>query len=306
MPLTLDEALARIPAWAAATELETSYLAGGITNKNYRVNVDGQAYVLRLVGANTEALGIDRRHEYAATQAAAGAGVAPEVVDFIVPEGCLVTRFIAGRPARPDEMRQPETIRRVAETLRRVHAMAPIPGTFSPFKVVAAYRQLALDRGVKDFPANFDWLLARLQVVEAAFQAAPVAPCPCHNDLLNENFLIEDGTGRLVILDWEYAGMGDPQFDLGNVAAQHGFGDEQDRLLLENYFGTVTPPAWARHKLMKCASDFREAMWGLAQLGISTLDFDFLGYANNYFASLTAGFTEARFEEWVAGTSPFA
>ncbi len=299
MPLSLDDALARIPAWAAATELETSYLAGGITNKNYRVNVDGQAYVLRLVGANTEQLGIDRRHEYAATQAAAAAGVAPEVVYFIEPEGCLVTRFIAGRPVPPDEMRQPDTIRLVATALRRVHALPPIPGSFSPFHMVAAYRQLALDHGVTDFPANFDWLLARLQAVEAAFQAAPTAPCPCHNDLLNENFLIENGTGRLVILDWEYAGMGDPHFDLGNVAAQHAFSDEHDRLLLESYFGAVTPQAWARHKLMKCLSDFREAMWGLAQLGVSTLDFDFLGYAGKFFTSLNTGFSDPRVEDWL-------
>lgn len=299
MPLSLDDALARIPAWAAATELETSYLAGGITNKNYRVNVDGQAYVLRLVGANTEQLGIDRRHEYAATQAAAAAGVAPEVVYYIEPEGCLVTRFIAGRPVAPDEMRQPDTIRLVAAALRRVHALPPIPGNFSPFHMVAAYRQLALDHGVTDFPANFDWLLARLQAVEAAFQVAPTATCPCHNDLLNENFLIENDTGRMVILDWEYAGMGDPHFDLGNVAAQHAFGDEHDRLLLESYFGTVTPQAWARHKLMKCLSDFREATWGLAQLGVSTLDFDFLGYAGRYFTSLNTGFSDPRVEGWL-------
>ena len=300
MALTLETALERVPGWSSAAELETAYLSGGITNRNYRVNVDGESYVLRLAGANTAQLGIDRHHENAATRAAAAIGLAPEVVYFIEPEGCLVTRFIAGRPVPPEEMRRPETIRLAAAALRRVHALPPIPGTFSPFRVVEAYDNLAREHGVTDFPANFDWLLARMRSFEAAFAAAPIPPCPCHNDLLNENFLIETATGRLVILDWEYAGMGDPHFDLANLAAQHAFADEHDRLLLDSYFDLVTPQVWARHKLMKCMSDFREAMWGLAQLGLSTLDFDFQGYAGKFFASLNAGFADPKIEGWVA------
>lgn len=299
MTLTLDDALGRVPQWATATEMETSFLAGGITNKNYRVNVDGQSFVLRLVAESTTALGIDRQNEYAATQAAAAAGLAPEVVYFIEPEGCLVTRFVDGRALPPEEMRQPATIALAAQALRRLHALPPIPGTFSPFRVVEAYQQLARDHGVTDFPANYEALLARLLAVEAAFHNSPLAPCPCHNDLLNENFLIERGTGRLVVLDWEYAGMGDAHFDLANLAAQHAFDDEHDRRLLEGYFDVVTPQAWARHKLMRCVSDMREAMWGLAQLGLSTLDFDFLGYANQYFRRVDAGFSDPRIQDWL-------
>lgn len=299
MTLSLDDAIARVPQWASAAELETVFLAGGITNKNYRVNVDGQSYVLRLVGANTARLGIDRNNEHAATRAAAAAGLAPDVVYFIEPEGCLVSRFVDGRPVPPEEMRQPATIALAARALRRLHALPAIPGTFSPFRVVEAYQQAARDHGVTDFPGNYDWLTARKRDVEAAFMAAPVAACPCHNDLLNENFLIEPGTGRLVILDWEYAGMGDPHFDLANLAAHHAFEDEHDQHLLAAYFDSVTPRTWARHKLMKCLSDFREAAWGLAQLGLSTLDFDFLGYANKYFARLDAGFSDPRVEAWL-------
>jgi thiamine kinase-like enzyme len=104
---------------------------------------------------------------------------------------------------------------------------------------------------------------------------------PCHNDLLNLNF-IDDGTS-IRILDWEYAGMGDIFFDLGNVAAQHEFNDEQDETLLRAYFGEPTDSNRAHLKLMKIMSDLREAMWGVVQVGVSKLDFDYGGYAQKYF-----------------------
>lgn len=300
MPISLADALARVVPWHDRTDITTSFLAGGITNQNYRVEVGGHSFVLRLSGANTDLLGIDRRHERAANMAAAAAGLAPEVVYFIEPEGYLITRFIAGKPITPDEMRQPETIQQVAGILQRIHGMPPIPGSFSPFQVVTEYRRLAGEHGVTGWPDDFDWLLARLHAVEAAFARDAAFPCPCHNDLLNENFLRENATGRICVLDWEYAGMGDSYFDLASLAAQHRFGDEQDALLLQAYFGESTPRRLACLKLMKCMSDFREAMWGMLQTGISALDFDFRGYAGTYFDRLSAGFHDPRVDDWLA------
>jgi thiamine kinase-like enzyme len=299
MPTSIDDTLQRIPQWHGRTDLKVSPLSGGITNHNYRVDVGGKSFVLRVGGANTELLGIDRRHERAANLAAAAAGLAPEILYFIEPEGHLLTRFIAGRPITPDEMRQPDTIREAAKILQRVHALPPIPGAFSPFRVVDEYRQLADARGVKHWPDDYAWLLERRRAVETAFARDPAFPVPCHDDLVNGNFLREAETGRVVVLDWEYAGMGDSYFDLANLAAQHRFGDEQDQLLLAAYFGEVTPRRLARFKLMKCMSDFREAMWGMLQSGISALDFDFRGYAATYFERLRAGFHDPRVDEWL-------
>lgn len=299
-PPAVDAAVARVGPWQGRTDITTSSLSGGITNQNYRVDVGGHSFVLRVSGANTDLLGIDRRHERATAMAAAAAGLAPEVVYFIEPEGYLLTRFVAGRPITPDDTREPETIQQLARILQRIHALPPIPGAFSPFQVVADYRRLATERGVTGWPDDFDWLLDRMRAVEAAFAHDPAFPCPCHNDLLNENFLRETATGRIYVLDWEYAAMGDSYFDLANLAAQHRFGDEQDDLLLHAYFGEPTPRRLARLKLMKCMSDFREAMWGMLQLGISALDFDFRGYANTYFERLRAGFHDPRVADWLA------
>ena len=298
-PSPIGPLLQRIPQWHGRTDLQVSSLSGGITNHNYRIDVGGRSFVLRVGGANTELLGIDRRSEHAATMTAAAAGLAPEVLYFIEPEGYLLARFIAGRPISPDEMRQPETIAEAAKILQRIHALPPIPGAFSPFRVVDDYQRLAETRGVSGWPEDYAWLVERMHAVEDAFGRNPNFPVPCHNDLLNENFLRETGTGRVVVLDWEYAGMGDSYFDLANLAAQHRFGDEQDAMLLEAYFGAVTPRRLACFKLMRCMSDFREAMWGMLQSGISALDFDFRGYAATYFGRLRDDFHDPRMDEWL-------
>lgn len=295
MTLSLEQALARIPHWAGLSDLKITLLTEGITNQNYRIEAGGESFVLRIAGANTELLGIDRTNEIAAHQTAAAIGIAPEILYVIEPEGYIVSRFITGRPLPPDEIARPELVRRVAQVIRRVHAMNAIPGTFSPFRVVETYTHTAQQYGVA-FPDNFDWLLARMGDIEAAFWHDPFTPCPCHNDLLNANFL-DDGQVR--ILDWEYAGMGDRFFDLSNFSVNHNFGDEQDRLLIEAYFGEVTPARLARLKLMKIMSDFREAMWGMVQIGISQLDFDFREYADKHFKRMTANFEDPRYQQWL-------
>jgi thiamine kinase-like enzyme len=295
MTLSLAEALARVPHWAGLSDLKTTLLTDGITNQNYRIDVGDESFVLRIAGANTDLLGIDRHYEHAAHQAAAAIGVAPEILYFIEPEGYIVSRFILGRPLPPEEIAQPENIRRVTEVIRRVHAMPAIPGTFSAFRVVEDYTRTAQRYGVA-FPDNFDWLLARMRDIEAAFLQDPFTPCPCHNDLLNANFLND---GQIRILDWEYAGMGDRFFDLANFSVNHNFGDEQDHLLLTAYFGQATPARLARLKLMKIMSDFREAMWGMVQIGISQLDFDFREYADKHFNRMTQNFQDPRCDQWL-------
>jgi thiamine kinase-like enzyme len=125
--------------------------------------------------------------------------------------------------------------------------------------------------------------------------ADPLELRPCHNDLLNANF-IDDGT-RIRIVDWEYAGMGDPFFDLGNFSINHGLTADEDRILLEAYDnGPARPDRLARLLLMRVVSDFREAMWGVLQQGISTLDVDFVGYAGEHFERLLSGASTPAFE----------
>ncbi|MBA2757914.1 MAG: phosphotransferase, partial [Chloroflexi bacterium] len=133
----LVAALQRVPE-LSGRELRLTALSGGITNRNFLVESPGEAcrYVIRLAGNDTHLLGISREVEHAATVSAAGVGVGPEVTAFIRPEGYLVTRFIEGSPVSAAAVHEPRTLRRVADSLRRIHNGPPIPGLFVPLRIV--------------------------------------------------------------------------------------------------------------------------------------------------------------------------
>jgi thiamine kinase-like enzyme len=265
-------------------------LGGGITNRNFRVDCDGQLYVLRIGGKDTHLLGIDRRAEHRAASVAASLGVGPEVVAFIEPEGYLVTRFVEGSPVPPEELRRPEVLRETAGLLRRVHEGPRIPGRFDSFRVVEAYRASAVAHGVAVPPAYED-AKALADRIEAALGRRP--ELPCHNDLLNANFIRSPDGIRIV--DWEYAGMGDRFFDLANFSVNHELGEELQRVLLAAYFGEVRDADVVHLRLMRFMSDFREAMWGVVQQGISELDFDFADYARRHFERMKGTASEPGF-----------
>ena len=185
-----------------------------------------ERWVIRLAGNDTHLLGISREVEHAATVAAAGVGVGPEVTAFIRPEGYLVTRFIEGSPVSDEAVHKPETLRRVADSLRRIHDGPAIPGLFVPLRIVEAYRALALARGVAD-PARVraggrDRPADRAGLPGRAPRAAAVPQRPARTRTSSTT------ATRIRIVDWEYAGMGDPFFDLGNFSINHELTPDED------------------------------------------------------------------------------
>jgi thiamine kinase-like enzyme len=272
----IEQAVARV--WPGGVD-SVEPLGGGITNRNYRVAVGGETFVLRIGGKDTGLLGIDRVVEHRASLAAAGLGIGPPVVAFVEPEGYLVTRFVEGEVGRV-------TAQEAGALLRRLHDGPPIPGRFDPFRAVEAYAAVALARGVPRPPA-YDEAARTAGRIER--RRGPVALRPCHNDLLAANF-VHDGA-RPWLVDWEYAGMGDPAFDLANFAVNNGLDEAGDRALLEAH-GGGDPGA---HVLMRFMSDFREAMWGLVQQAIAELDFDFAGYSAGHFERLARTADDPRF-----------
>lgn len=289
--------LQRIPYVRSAKSLEIEELTGGITNKNYKIIADGECFVLRMGGNETQFLGIDRRNEYECSLLASSIGIAPEPIAFLEPEGYIVARFISGKGILTEEIGSDENIRRVVTSMKAYHALEYFPGSFSPFRVTEDYAKTARSFHVK-LPEKMDWYLAKSQEIEQAMYRQPLQPHPCHNDLLNGN-CIDDGT-RIRILDWEYAGMGDIFFDLGNLAVQHEFNDEQDELLLRAYFGEPTDSQRAHQKLMKIMSDLREAMWAQVQIGVSKLDFDYAGYGQKYFHRFEENTSQPIYKDWLS------
>ena len=271
-------------------------IEAGITNRNYRVEVDGETFVLRLAGTDTELLGIDREAEVEAGRVAAEAGVGPEVFAFEPDLGCIVTRFVKGSPIPEDELGDEAVMRSVVASVRAIHGSRPIRATFPVFRIVEGFRDIAAARGVQ-VPADYEAAHAVAGRIEEAFAGAPAPLTTCHNDLLNANFLLEGD--HTWIVDYEYAGMGDPFFDLGNLSINNGLDEDAQALLLQTYFGDVRDVHRARLALMRIVSDLREAMWGVVQQAISTLDFDYVDYADRHFERLLSNAADERMGDWV-------
>jgi thiamine kinase-like enzyme len=272
----IDEVVERV--WPGGVDF-VSPLGGGITNHNFKVRAGGESFVLRIGGNDTDLLGIDRCVEHTASVAAAVLGIGPEVVAFLEPEGYLVTRFIDGEVGQV-------TIEEAAGSLRRFHDGPPIAGRFDSFRVVEAYAAAARDGGLP-VARGYTWAKELAGRIET--RRGPVELRPCHNDLLPANFVHD--ARQVWIIDWEYAGMGDPAFDLANFAVNNGLDADGDRELLAAYDGGDLET----HVLMRFMSDFREAMWGVVQQVVSELDFDFAGHAAEHFDRLEQTASEPRF-----------
>jgi thiamine kinase-like enzyme len=292
---SLADTLGPIAARLGEPEGDPVPLEGGITNRNYKVRFAGEDVVVRLPGKDTALLGIDRAAERAAGELAAGVGIAPEVVAMLDDPPCLVTRFVVGEPIEAAELREPAAITEVAAALRTLHACEErLPVAFSGFRIVEDYAARIADRGA-DVPASYEWAAAAAHRIETALVGPEHDPVPCHNDLLSANFLRTRQGIRIV--DWEYAGMGDRYFDLGNFAVNNELDGEGEAALLAAYFeAPASERRLATLQLMRFMSDFREAMWGAVQSTISDIDFDFDDYCEKHFDRMREFAGEGRLE----------
>jgi thiamine kinase-like enzyme len=292
----LTEVVASVAALLGPREGAVTALDGGITNRNFRVRFGGTDYVVRLPGKDTALLGIDRGAECTANKLAADLGIAPDVAAFIESPPCLITCFIQGRELTAQELREPDTLAEVARGLRTFHdSGAELTTGFDSFRVVEEYASTAASHGVQT-PPEFAEALARARAIrEAVAGQEEHDPVPCHDDLLSSNFL-HDGK-QVRIVDWEYAGMGDRYFDLGNFAVNNELGADDEDALLSLYFGEpATDRRRATLALFRYMSDFREAMWGVLQTAVSDIEYDYEDYARRHFARLTAAGEDPHFE----------
>lgn len=257
---------------------------GGLTNRVYRVG----GAVLRLPGAGTAAY-IDRRNEGVAARAAAAAGVAPQVLFADPDSGVMVTRALDGVVTMTPEgfASRPGAPARAALALRRLHRSGAVfPARFDLFAMIDSYLSLLDGRDVA-LPPGYHSVLAEAGAVRAALARAPAPLAPCHCDPLCENFL-DDGA-RMWVVDWEYSGMNDPMWDLGDLAVEARFTPLQEAAMMAAYFDGPPPEAdLARMVICKAMCDLLWTLWGLIQLADGNPADDFRAYADARFARCRA------------------
>ena len=272
-------ALARIPTFRdvrpEAVELEP---LASLTNATYKVIANGLAYTLRLPGKDTYEY-VDRAAEERNARIMAAAGVNAKVLYFDATDGTMLSEFVEGVSMTETMLRDElEAPARVALALKRVHHLGPVfKSRFDIFAMIDVYLGI-LRKLQAPLPEDYQEVEKGAEAVRRAIEASPVPLSPCHNDPWPANFV--DAGGRLYIIDWEFSGMNDPMWDLGDLSVEAGFGPRQDRVMMEAYFGVALPlTLYSRLALYKAMSDLLWALWGLIQHANENPRNDFLTYA---------------------------
>jgi thiamine kinase-like enzyme len=290
----------RLSARLGAAGGEPEPLDGGITNRNYRIRFGERDCVLRLPGRDTELLGIDRAAERVATERAAALGIAPPLI--AADDECMVTEWLPGAPIEGDRLRADPSS--AARALRAFHDCGlQLPVRFWIPDLLADYERIISARG-GELPGQYR---GTQELVARIADVLPLTdPAPCHNDLLPGNILAADSDpGHALLVDWEYAGMGHPYFDLANLAVNNALDESAQARLLTAYLGRPPEPGQqAALRLMMLVSDAREAAWGVVQGSISELDFDFADYAHQHFTRLERNISDPRLQEWMRAAAP--
>jgi thiamine kinase-like enzyme len=273
-PATAQAKAAGLSCWTEP--VEPVPLTGGITNLNFVVAHKGERFVVR-VADDIPVHGIMRFNELAASRAAFAAGVSPEVVH--AEPGALVLRFIDGVTYGEAEVRAAHEAGRIVPLLRRVHDEMPkhFQGPLLALWVFQVMRGYAVT--LRQGGSRMVGELPRYLGINAELEAAlgPTTMVFGHNDLLPANFM-DDGE-RLWLIDWDYAGLNTPLFDLANLASNNQFSAAEEDALLEAYFeAPVTDPLRLKLKAMKCASLLRESMWSMVSEIHLDIDFDYVAY----------------------------
>ena len=290
-----EDAVARISLWRGK-DVKVTSLSGGLTNENYLVEAGGERYVMRIPGASTELLSIDRVNEVHNTRAAASTGIGPAVLEHLPQADVMVLEFISGPTMSAKRLQTASMVRRMAESFKRLHAAPRFLKDFDMFRLIEDYLRI-VDEHKVPIPTDYRAWLPRLGEIERAVRVGLLPSVPCHNDLLCENF-IDDGQW-LRVVDYELSGNNDACFDLGNTAQEASLDDDLRAVLCEAYFGRLDSRQLARMNLFALMSDVGWTLWGAIQARISTLDFDFTDYYTTRWNRARAVLESDRLEGWL-------
>ena len=291
----IEEVVEKIPNWKDKV-VDVAPLSGGLTNSNFKVEVDGIPYFVRVPGESTELLAVNRENEYHNSKAAFEAGVGPKVLYHLPEYSVMVLEFLNGRTMSKDSLNQPGMPTRMAQAIKRLNAGPRFLLDFNMFRLTEYYLSLCKEREIK-IPDGYSKRTSTIAQIEKAMLVNPLPAVPCNNDLLAENY-IDDGN-QLWLIDYEYSGNNDPTFELGNTCQEMQFNDAQIAEVCAAYFGEATKDKIARMKLNMIMSDVGWGLWAAIQAKISTIDFDFWGWAIERWGRAEEKMGSAEFETWV-------
>jgi thiamine kinase-like enzyme len=291
----IEEVVTKIPDWSGRN-VSITPLSGGLTNSNFKVEVDSIPYFVRVPGASTELLAVNRDNEYHNSKAAHEAGVGPKVLYHLPEYDVMILEFINGKTMSKDSLNESGMPTRMAQSIKQLHAGPRFLLDFNMFRLTEYYLQICKEHQI-NIPDGYVEKMPTVERIEKAMNKNPLPTVPCNNDLLAENY-IDDGK-QLWLIDYEYSGNNDPTFELGNTCQEMQFSNDQINEICAAYFGEATADKIARMKLNMIMSDVGWGLWAAIQAKISTIDFDFWGWAIERWGSAVEKMDSREFEGWV-------
>jgi thiamine kinase-like enzyme len=288
----LDRLLDMVPELRGSREVEE--LAGGLTNRNYKVVSEQGAYVVRVSPREADALAINRENEYENSVRAAAAGVGAPVIAFLPEDGMTVIGFLAGETYTDVSFQAPGVIPRVAQAVRQLHGGQRFVNDFNMFEIQRQYLTMVRHNGFR-LPDGYQEFEPHVARIKAALAVNDDGTVPCNNDLLAANF-IDDGA-KIWLIDYEYAGNNDACFELGNIWSECHLTRDQLTELIGSYYGRPLRNKVARAQLQGLMSRYGWTLWASIQDGSSPLDFDFWSWGMEKYDNAVRVFTSPDFDE---------
>lgn len=234
---------------------------GGMTNKNYKANIKGKNYVLRIPGNGTEEM-INRLEEMDNLEAIRELGIDSTISYFGRNSGIKIAEYIENAETLNGKTAKREEIMKLtASTLKKLHnSNVRFNNIFDVFKKIDDYERLLKKVNGSNFKDYY-------QVKKDIFKLKELQGeldlylLPCHNDTVPENF-IKSGDDKIYLIDWEYSGMNDPMWDLAAHSLECEFSADDEELFLSYYFeGEVSEKYRTRILINKICQDFLWSIW---------------------------------------------
>lgn len=235
---------------------------GGLTNFSFKVDFEnGESYVFRLPGEGTEEL-INRHDEKVSTTLACDLGIDSELIMFDDDNGIKIMKFVSnGETMNDEKLRKDKSIEEVADIFKKLHGSGvdtKIP--FEVFDMANGYEKFIIANGVELYD-DWDEIRSEVMALKERVDKVGTTKAPCHNDSLCENWLHD--ADRMYLIDWEYAGMNDPYWDLADISIEAAYDKEMDDKLLKRYHdGEPTKNQRLRFEANKIYLDFLWTLWG--------------------------------------------
>ncbi len=277
--MSINDIIATDPLLCNKEGIQYEPLNGGYSNETYIVRVGENKYVIKINFSQNEYLNLTRQTELEAQSMAAAMGIAPKVLSDLHQSAYSISEFINGHLMEHDEIVKKENIITIASALLKVHSMKGINRINSAFDLINGYV-----KGIEKFniilPEGYHDILAQTEVIRRKRSLDTVNNNKyCHNDILGNNLLF-DGT-KVTVIDWELSGIGDPYMDLASLPYSNNFSEEEDKLLLESYFGYYEDEMLLNLKDLRYVGLVREVVWSFFYAGLNRKsinhDFDYYG-----------------------------